>query len=145
MPFETIENCKPVNMLDAIPSDGVRIGPRRLESRGTETVYIKLQIGVGLAKKLVLTGEKVALALAFGTGRDAGKIRVSVDVKAGQFVATRDKKGGYSISINKATAEGLFALDFPVFAVPEVEVVHAQGQPPAAIVEVSEQMLAVDD
>lgn len=144
MPFEIIENCQLVNLSSAIPPDGVRIGVRKAAARGVPTSYIKLQLGSLLAKKLDLTGEKVPVSLAFGSGKDAGKIRISVDVRDGGFIAKRDKKGNYGLTINRATADGLFAGDFPTFSRSEVEVHNSQGTPPAAIFSASEEMLAVD-
>lgn len=147
MAFELIENCrKPVTALDAIPPEGVRVRPRKLTvgKHKTPAQWIQLQLGAKLAKALCLTGENVGVALAFGTGKDAGKIAVGVHVKAGQFVAKRDRNGCYSISISEPTADGLFSLDFPLFAVVEADIQHEQGRAPLAIFKASDAMLAVD-
>ena len=37
------------------------------------------------------------------------------------------RKGNYGLTINRATADGLFAGDFPTFSRSEVEVHNSQG------------------
>lgn len=148
MPFETIENLKPVAISSASPADGVQVSARKLAippKRGGHLArYIRILVGADLAKKLVWRGESERIDLAFGTDRDAGKIRASINHSGGQFVAKRDKQGRYSITINAATAEGLFALDFPAFSLPSLEPVVAMGTPPALVFKASDAMLAVD-
>jgi hypothetical protein len=146
MGFEIIENCKPASALSTIPPEGVRVSSRTLGRRkGGVTRYIKIMCGAVLAKRLCLTGDKVRVAIAFGTDKDAGKIRLSVDVTAGQFIASRDKQGRYAISINEASASGLFALQFPPFDVASIPVEHQTGTPPAAIFKASDAMLTIED
>ena len=94
---------------------------------------------------MCLLGESTRLQLSFGTDRDAGKIALSVDISAGQFEARRLKSGGYRLTINAASAEGLFALDFPAFTVAPVAVVSRMGKPPMAVFAASPAMLAVED
>lgn len=145
MGFETIENYK-ATAAPKMPPAGVRVTSRGAGLRdGKKVRFISIAIGAALAKKLVLTGERIGVALAFGNGRDAGKIRISVDAAGGGFSARRNKRGNYVLTISAATAAGLFALDFPPFAVPEVEVVHETNRPPAAIFAASAPMLAVED
>lgn len=145
MPFETLENLQAATA-DAIPEDGVKIGTRAALGRGKyATRYIKIQIGAKLAKKLVLTGESVPVEVAFGSGSDTGKIRVSVDVKNGQFTAKRDKSSRYSFTINRKTADGLFSVNFPAFTITDIEPEYDPGKPPAMIIEASEEMLKVED
>lgn len=146
MPFETIDNLKSVAAQIGVFPDGVRVQARRLSRRGGgETRFIKVTVGSELARKLVWRQETVRIDLAFGTGKDAGKIRASVNVSSGQFVAKRDQQGRYVFTINAATASGLFALVFPDFDIPTVEPFCAAGTPPALIFKGSDQMLAVDD
>ncbi|WJY18686.1 hypothetical protein QQS45_00075 [Alteriqipengyuania flavescens] len=146
MAFETIENCAPAKPA-AVPADGVRFTARTLQRRDRKAParFILLSIGAALAKRLALSGERTSLALAFGSGSDAGKMRLSVDVSSGSFPAKRDKKGNYNLTLNAATADGLFALEFEPASVPEVEVGAAMGKPPFAIVDLPEAMLALDD
>lgn len=145
MPFETIENLKALSAQVAVFPDGLRVQARSLKKRGGGlTRFIKVIVGAQLAKKLVWRDETVRIDLAFGSGRDAGKIRVSVNVSSGQFIARRDRQGRYVFTINAATAEGLFALDFPEFDIPAIEPVSAVGAPPALIFAASEAMLAAD-
>lgn len=147
MAFEDIECVNPVNGLDGVPPDGVRVKACKLGGRGGRVVhYIQLKIGAKLAAKISLAAEKHQLRLLFGTDVDAGKIKVSVDNAAGRFLARRDKNGNYALTINAASADGLFALDFPVFAVVDAEPIRpANGQPPHFVFRASTEMLAVDD
>lgn len=86
------------------------------------------------------------LRLLFGTGEDAGKVRVSPDQAGGLFTAKRDKRGNYALTINEATAEGLFALDFPAFTEERIEPLRPQnGQPPFFVFHPSAAMLKVED
>ncbi len=71
--------------------------------------------------------------------------RLSVDASQGDFPATRDKQRRYGFTINEATADGLFALDFDAFTIDEIEPHCENGKPPAAIIELPEEMLSTDD
>jgi hypothetical protein len=102
-------------------------------------------IGKELARKLAITGDTVGVRLLFGSAENAGKIKISVDATTGNFQAKRDKAGNYSLTLNQATAEGRFSLDFPAFSINAVEALRPQnGQPPHCIFKASEAMLAVD-
>lgn len=91
-------------------------------------------------------GDQAAVRLLFGSGGDAGKIAISVDHDTGNFIARRDKVGRWVLTINAASADGLFALDFPAFTVPHVEAVRPEnGQPRRAVFKASDAMLAVED
>lgn len=82
----------------------------------------------------------------FGTGSDAGKLQISVDNSGGNFPTKRNKKGNYALTINAASADGLFALEFPVFTVEKCEAVRPEnGQPPHFVFKASVPMLAVPD
>lgn len=146
MPFETIENVSALAAQIAVFPDGVRVQARTLnrKAKGILTRFIKVTVGAQLARKLVWRDEAVRIDLAFGSGRDAGKIRASVNVSGGQFIAKRDRHGRYAFTINAATADGLFALTFPDFDIPSIEPVSAVNTPPALIFAASEAMLAVD-
>ncbi len=147
MAFEEIDCVSPVMPLDGVPRDGIRFLPRKLGSRrnpGEFTRYIELTIGKGLATRLHLQGERSAMRLLFGTGEDAGKIAMTVDRTAGKFVVKARKNGTWTVTINAATADGLFALDFPAFCV-EPELAALPGKPTFATCQVSPQMLAVAD
>ncbi|MGL5446569.1 MAG: hypothetical protein ACRDBL_04590 [Rhabdaerophilum sp.] len=147
MPFETIENLKALSAQISVFPDGVRVQARtagRTRRGGGQTRFIKVTVGAQLARKLVWRDEVVRIDLAFGSGRDAGKIRASVNLSAGQFVARRDRQGRYVFTINAATADGLFALTFPDFYIPALDPVSAIGTPPALIFAASEAMLAAD-
>lgn len=144
MAFEDIERIGAPPKSD-VPDDGVRVSTRAAAARGVPVRYIAIQIGGGLARSLVLRGEETTLKLQFGTDRDAGKIAISVDVNAGPFRAKRDKQGRYKLTINAASADGLFALDFPAFTVSPVEVVSREGECPKAVFVASAPMLEVAD
>jgi hypothetical protein len=108
--------------------------------------YLALAIGPELARKLSLHAPEHRVRLLFGSGPDAGKIMISVDNAGGRFAAKRTKPGGYWVTINEQTAEGLFALEFPPHSVRAVEAVRpVNGQPPHAVFKASAAMLAVDD
>lgn len=146
MAFETIENvAKVAGQIAAFP-DGVRVEARAMKMRkgGGAARYIKVIVGAQLAKKLVWRDEQQRIDLAFGTGRDAGKIRAAVNASAGQFMAKRDRQGRFTFTINAATAEGLFALEFPSFDIPQLDPVHEINTPPALVFKASDAMLAVD-
>lgn len=148
MSWESIDNVKPTK--DTTPPHGLRISSRGLNvTRGGkprgETRFIKIGIGKDLARKLALTGENVSVRLLFGSAENAGKIKISVDATTGNFNAKRDAAGNYNLTINKASAEGRFALDFPAFSINAVEALRPQnGQPPHCIFKASAEMLAVD-
>jgi hypothetical protein len=146
MPFEVIDNVAKLAAQLSVFPDGVRVEPRSLAMRkgGERTRYIKVTIGAQLAKKLVWRDESQRIDLAFGTGRDAGKIRASVNISAGQFMAKRDKQGRYVFTINAATADGLFALTFPAFDIQTLDPVSEIGKPPALVFAASDAMLAAD-
>jgi hypothetical protein len=145
MPFETIDNLKAVSAQIGVFPDGVRVQARKMKgNKGSHYSYIKVTVGPRLAAKLVWRDESQRIDLAFGTGKDAGKIRASVNQSSGQFVAKRDKSGRYVFTINAATAEGLFALDFPTFDIEQIEPVCEMNVPPALVFKASDAMLAVD-
>ncbi|MGN6596109.1 hypothetical protein [Sphingopyxis terrae] len=126
-----------------ISSRGLKIS-RGGKAKG-ETRFIKIGIGKDLARKLALTGENVGVRLLFGNAENAGKIKISVDATTGNFTAKRDASGNYNLTINKASADGRFALDFPAFSINVVEALRPQnGQPPHCIFKASAEMLAVD-
>lgn len=150
MAFEVIENCKKVYKKTAVSEMGVRVAARAVSRAarvgGGHARYIKVTIGAKLARAISLTQEKHNVRLAFGTEADAGKIHVSVDNATGGFPSKRDKSGNYSLTINKETADGLFALEFPEFAMDNIEAIRpSNGQPPHFVFKASAPMLAVED
>lgn len=145
MAFIDLENIRPVTGLDACPRDGLRVWPRKFTAQRGLRRWIQIMIGRGLAAKLALTKEQQNLRVLFGTGADAGQLLISADQEAGKFLAKRDKQGRYSLSINQATAAGLFGLEFPGFVVIAPPVLRAPGCPPSVEIAVPAEMLAVDD
>lgn len=59
-------------------------------------------------------------------------------------MAKRGKDGGYALTINAASADGLFSLDFAPFAVEEATIIHVRDVPPLAAFRVPPAMLEVD-
>lgn len=145
MVFVEIENLRPAPT-DAVPTQGLRLRARTFKTaKAGIKHWIEITIGGGLAKKLALALPSQKLRILFGSGDDAGKLMIATDQEKGQFPAKRDKTGRYRLSISGPSADGLFALDFPPFAVIEPEVVRAPGCPPACTFECSAEMLAVAD
>lgn len=68
-----------------------------------------------------------------------------MDNAADTFRAKKGKAGGYMVTINEASADGLFALDFPPFAATAELLPAERGKPPMASFKASEPMLAVED
>ncbi len=145
MAFEEVEFVGAAKA-PAVPEDGVTVASRKFKSRkGEVTRYIKIQIGAYLAKQLALRGDETQLRVLFGSEKDAGLIRISVDVTDGRFAAKRDRQGRYSLTINERTADGLFSMDFPTFTVAGLEPVFRQGVPPCFDFKASDAMLTVED
>lgn len=149
MAFEDIDVIKPKAAgAPTVPVDGVMVRACRVARRngGGLTRYIRLAIGSKLARSISLTQPEHGVRLLFGTGTDAGKLQLSVDNEAGKFRAKRNKGGGYFLTINAATAEGMFALDFPAFTRTGVEALRPQnGQPPHFVFKAADEMLKVDE
>ena len=151
MAFEIIDNLKPAaGAAPLIPASGVKVGSRKISrparAGGGGLSYIRIDIGAELAKGISLTAEQHRVRLLFGTGSDAGKLQVSVDDTAGNYQVKRSKSGSYFLTINAASAEGLFALEFPVFTVLRCEPVRPEnGQPKHFVFTASAPMLAVPD
>ncbi|PTR06416.1 MULTISPECIES: hypothetical protein [unclassified Novosphingobium] len=147
MAFEDIEAVNPAKAAPAaVPPHGVAVSARKLGTRnGVTARYIKILIGPKLAEAISLVKDECNLRLAFGTGDDAGLIQVVIDNAKGPFLAKRQKTGAYALTINAATADGLFSLDFPRFDCERLEALRPSvGQPPHFVFCASEQMLAVD-
>lgn len=150
MAFEIIENCKKIYAKASTPENGVRVTARKITRSerfgGGYIQFIRVVIGAKVARGISLTKEAHNIRLAFGTDADAGKIQVSVDNAEGGFPAKRDKAGNYSLTINKDTADGLFALEFPEFTVDHTEAIRPEnGKPPYFVFKASAPMLAVED
>ena len=151
MAFEDIECIRPAaSGKPQVPPKGVAVSVRKLSAApragGGVRRYIKLVIGAELARLISLTQPEHRLRLLFGTAEDAGKVRVTVDNTAGKFLSKRSKKGDYSLTINEATAAGLFSLEFDPFVDDRCEPIRpANGQPPHFVFKASPQMLEVDD
>lgn len=70
---------------------------------------------------------------------------MSVDNATGKFLAKRSNKGDYALTINAATADGLFALSFDTFTRSPVEAIRPEnGKPPHFVFKASDGMLAAD-
>lgn len=147
MGFERIENQRPVKS-GGVPSAGLRISARKMAKRkgkpGELARYIKIELGPKLAEKLCLRMDEVALALQFGFGPDAGKIRISVDNDEGGFLARKAKWGSYSLTLNEATCDGLFALEFDAVRIEDLEVKADMGKPPFILIDCPQRMLLED-
>lgn len=148
MAFEIIECVNPSKASAAkVPASGVQVSARKLGSRsGKDVRYIRLQIGAKLAKSVGLIAEKQKVILLFGSAEDAGKVRLAVPPSGGGFTASRDKSGNYAVTLNAATADGLFGLDFPTFAIERCEALRpTNGQSPHFVFKASDAMLSGAD
>lgn len=147
MSWDMIENvaAPKAGMALCVPPKGVRVRVRQMGGKAGKSVrYIHLSIGVALAKSLCLTLPKIGVRLSLGGGDHAGQLALSVDNGAGNFVAKRGRDGGYALTINAASADGLFSLDFAPFTVEEATIIHARDVPPLAAFRAPPAMLAVD-
>lgn len=145
MPWEMIENVRPTAAKAALPANGVALRCRAIAfEKKRPAKWIELRIGPGLAEQLMLRpGTDHRLALFFGSGDRAGKLAVAIDATNGGFMAKQKKDGSWTASVNEQSCEGLFALDFaPIVLVAEVR--HETGQPPKAIIDLPDAMLADD-
>ncbi|WP_156428096.1 hypothetical protein [Novosphingobium sp. FSW06-99] len=133
----------------AIPSDGIRVCAGQLTRNDKKTVvrFIRITIGAKLARSISLTQPEQRLRLAFGTDADAGKVQVTADNEIGKFRAARDKAGNYGFTINAATADGLFSLEFPEFAVAAISFSPGAGgnSLPRFVFNASAEMLDLKD
>lgn len=147
MSWDMIENvaAPKAGVALSVPLKGVRVRVRRVVGKsGILVRYIHMSIGVALAKSLCLTLPKIGVRLALGGGEHAGQLALSVDNGAGNFVAKRGRDGGYALTINAASADGLFSLDFAPFTVEEATIIHVRDVPPLAAFRVPPAMLEVD-
>lgn len=140
MPFESIENASPHR--DRCPVSGVLVECR---VAGGKSRFIHLQVGAELSKELMFRSDSVMVDVAFGTGGDAGRIRLSVSPDGDGFLAKRDTKGRYTMRVGSTSADGLFSLDFPTFTRPGLSATPVAGKPPFTIFQASPEMLAADD
>lgn len=147
MAFEDITPIgKPATSKRTVPPKGVAIMARRLGLRhGGIARYIAVTVGPELARGISLTQPEHRVRLLIGSGGDAGKVQVSVDNAGGKFRAKRAKSGCYQITINAATADGRFALEFPAFTETCEAIRPQNGQPPHFVFHPSAAMLAVED
>ncbi len=147
MPFEPIENVSSATATPPTPADGIRFTARSMARRngGLPVRYIQLQIGAGLARQLAIVGERTALALAFGSGSDAGRMRLGVDFSGSTFPAKRTRTGNYTLTINAASADGLFALAFHPVTVAGPKVTAVAGKAPWVVFDLPPSVLALDD
>lgn len=146
MPFEQIENLAPQKSDKSVPVEGVYVETRSAGRGETRVRFIRLSIGGGLAKALGFHAETHGVQILFGTGRDTGKLCVSIDNATGQFKAKRSKKGDYSLTLNRATARGRFSTEFPAFAIQRLEAVKPEnGGPRNFVFPASPEMLRVED
>lgn len=147
MSWEPISNVKPTPpSAEKVPAMGVSIAARKCGLRGGRTVrYIKIGLGPQLAKALCLVGDQAGIRLSLGGGEFAGKVALTVDNAPDCFRAKKGKGGGYMLTINEASADGLFALDFPPFAAAAELLPPERNKAPIAAFKASEPMLAVED
>lgn len=86
MGWETIDNVKPKYTKTDVPAHGIVVGTR---SALHGKRYITIRIGAALAQGVRITRETQAVRLMFGSGIDAGKVGVSVDVGGASLRSAR--------------------------------------------------------
>lgn len=151
MSWDPIDNLSPNRLPATIPPTGIRISTHALNQRRKgvsfkQVRYIKIQIGPDLAHSLSLRAAQTMVQLLFGSEDNRGKIKLRVDADVGNFVARRNRAGAYSLTISKASAEGLFSLNFPAYEIPSVTAQPAaNGQAANCIFRASPAMLSVED
>ncbi|WP_426163007.1 hypothetical protein [Sandarakinorhabdus sp. DWP1-3-1] len=129
MAFEIVERIAPKGTTKgATPDDGVRCVRMGKDARG----YIAVMIGHKLAHALGMRNPEHKLLVMVGNGSDAGYVAVALadDAPKG-FIAKGKPNKGYRATINKASAEGLFAWEFEAFTAAKCEVIRptVPGQP----------------
>ena len=139
MAWETVEPIKTTTAATpSVPPKGLVITVRQLNARRNAAMparkYIALRIGAELAKASAIAANPAFVRIMIGSGSDANRIKVQVDHAAagnpGCFLAKRQSNGGYLVSINQPSAEGLFAMNFPAITITSAEVVRPEnGQP----------------
>lgn len=146
MPFDTIERLgAAASDAAGVPPMGVRVAKRRLGRPGTNDAgYISILIGNALAARLGLREAGHPVSLAFGNGNDAGKIAITVG--AGDFAAKGKPGKPYQVSINRVSAEGLFAWQFSTFERTPLEAIRPErGGGAMTVFTATAEMLAVED
>lgn len=150
MSWIVIENLKPASgAASPLAPDHVRVKPRIVGLRsGKVARYIEVRLSAASARKIGLQGEAPRIAMMLGGGERAGMIGLVAANDTGTFVARPFKKapGSYVFTINAASADGLFSLDFPQFDVEAAPFFPegANGQKGIAF-QASAAMLAVED
>ena len=142
MGFEIIENLQKSHKREHVPVNGICLNSVVFG----KLPFIRLTIGPGLARQSGMNNPTHKICLAFGTGSDAGKIQVSVNDADGMFIAKCSKAGNYALTINKDTADGLFAVVFPKYTIDHIEAIRPDnGNPRYFVFKASAPMLAVED
>ena len=147
MPFtNTIERLGKTNApASLVPPMGVRVTKRNSFTRsGSDSGFILIQLGAELSRRLGFTGPEHGCELALGDGNDTG--RIAVIAGGGPFTARGKPGKAYQVTINRLSAEGLFAWDFPAFERATLEVVKPERGGPACVsFAATAEMLAVED
>ncbi len=146
MPFENIERVGPPPTSQT-PAGGVLVSPKsmKIAKTGKTSTFITIRIGAALARKAAFHLDAQPVAIQVGTGNDAGKIAIAVDMQ-GDFVARGKKDKAYQISINAGSAEGLFSLKFDKFARDDLELIDpVAGQPRFFVFRATDQFLNPED
>lgn len=149
MPFETIERVGPAPAAPAVPANGLQVSCRAMKSRSRTdaepTRWITIRIGADLARAAGYHQASQPVDLAIGTGNDAGKIAVLLNQR-GTFTAKGKPGKNYAITINAASAEGLFALEFESFTRAPIEVIRPEnGSAKFFTFMGTDQLFAADD
>lgn len=146
MSFEPISNLAPKELTQIVPPKGLLLKRRTANAARVTATYVQIRIGCDLARALVLLTAEVKIAVAFGTGRDVGKMCLSVDQTEGRFIAKRAAKGGvYAVTINQSSAAPYFAETFPPLVIQSIEAVRPEnGGKPMCVFPISAAMIKPD-
>lgn len=147
MSFEPISNLAPKELTQIVPPKGLLLKRRSVKNTRVTTNYVQIRIGCDLARALVLLTPEVKIAVAFGAGRDVGKMCLSVDQTEGGFIAKRAPKGGiYTVTINQSSAAPYFAETFSPLIIQSIEAIRPEnGGKPMCVFPISNAMIKPDD
>lgn len=141
MGFTLIHNqgAAPIGAL--LTDHGARISARKIGLRskaGVAECFIKIELGIAVAKAIGLHLAKQKVHVLFGEDVDSGKLAISPDNESGLFWAKkRERDGAFLVTINQLSAAAVpkLRLNFEAFGVEKVEILSLPGMSKKAIID----------